>query len=170
MKNWPRFRLRTLLLAFIPAALFFALIGSRLHQAARQRAAADRLEELGFALYYDYGDDDLESRYRPAFRTFWNSELFCRAKEVYFIGVAARFDDSSFAAALPCLESLPYLELLVIHHTAITETSISKLFQLRSLREIEVHGCPHLTGPRGGSLGSIQRTEWHTIRAERIAP
>jgi len=134
-RRWRRFRLRTLFLLILLAALPLSWIAARHRQAARERAAIEAIREVGGTFGF-YGRRELFGWKAPV----WAHELAGsgpRVADLWF-REPSEFSDAD-AELLVRLDPLPALSL---HNTQVTDRGLETLSQHRGIQRLDLKGTP----------------------------
>ncbi|MBN2477441.1 MAG: hypothetical protein JXB62_22740 [Pirellulales bacterium] len=168
----PRFRSKTVVLAFVVILPLFGWIGARFHRALQQQQAVQQLQAMGAGIYYaNMLEPPGPGEYMPVFRTPPGPAGLRRIFGEMFFGVVSsvdlknvedidaampplsllrsarfvRLDESKISDShLAQLEGLSSLECLDLRDTQVTDGAIVHLKKLTTLKELYL-GSTQLT-------------------------
>ena len=154
--RWPRFSVRTLLLAVTILALW---LGIQASQAKRERRAVARIVELGGLVRYDWEHDEAGKYQSDAappgpdwLRNVIGSEFF---QDVVYAQLS--FTDAN-DVDMARVADLPHLETLWLNSTAIGDEGIAQLRQLQGLKRLYLQNT-RIGDPALLHLGQLRRLE-----------
>jgi len=138
--RWYQFSLRTLLILVTLAAVVCSWYAVEMQQAAKRRAAIDKIEKLGGSVkYYDASDPNAPGeplRWFSWFRRLHGDEYLGNAVAADFVFVSPLNID----AGLLHLRSLPEVEVLWFSDLQVTDEDVKALQQefpnCRIIREV----------------------------------
>lgn len=149
-RRWYQFRLRTLLIVMLVAAIPCAMLGRKIARKRQERAATATIAKWGGKVKYDYeGNQDAIPPGPEWLRWIFGNDFFSDVVGVYFPRQATP-DDSGLAAIE---EELPQLRDLGLYKARITDDGLkhlNRLTQLESLNLDETQltdkGMSHIKG------------------------
>ena len=135
-RRWYQFSLKTLLVVMTVTCVWLAIISDR---ARRQRAAVDRIHELGGTLLYNYETGSSEYKGDDPPGPDWLVELI--GVDYFDDVVAVRLRDLPVTDAdLDLVRDLPDLRGLSISRTKVTDAGLAHLTALTKLERLDLDG------------------------------
>lgn len=164
-RRWPRFSIRTLLLAVLVFCVLLAWLGRDVARSRFQRSIVTSIEAAGGSVYYDYqlepGRIDLSKSPRgSAFvRSLLGDDIYATVNVVYFIERTTTDDDIANSRGLSDvfditvsgpgvtdrfvddLLSFERLSSLKLIETSITAKGLAKLAKSKTLQHLTLYGA-----------------------------